>query len=153
MYVLNENSNTISPLEKRTFTSLKLSERNHLQKWILNNPEMLGEELLILQEEFDGWDETRERLDVLALDKNGRLVLIENKLDDSGRDVVWQALKYAAYCSSLTRQDILKLYRDYLGPEESANAEENMATFLEVEDLNDIEISEGTSQRLSLIHI
>ena len=91
MYVLNENSNTVSPLEKRTFSSLKLSERNHLQKWILNNPEMLGEELLILQEEFDGWDETRERLDVLALDKNGRLVVIENKLDDSGRDVVWQA--------------------------------------------------------------
>ena len=150
MYVLNENSNTISPLEKRTFTSLKLSERNHLQKWILNNPEMLGEELLILQEEFDGWDETRERLDVLALDKNGRLVVIENKLDDSGRDVVWQALKYAAYCSSLTRQDILKLYRDYLGPEESANAEETMAAFLEVEDLSDIEISEGTSQRIIL---
>jgi len=61
---------------------------------------MLGEELLILQEEFDGWDETRERLDVLALDKNGRLVIIENKLDDSGKDVVWQAQKYAAYCSS-----------------------------------------------------
>ena len=150
MYVLNEKSNTISPLEKRTFSSLKLSERDHLQKWILSNPEMLGEELLILQEEFDGWDETRERLDVLALDKNGRLVVIENKLDDSGRDVVWQALKYAAYCSSLTRQDILKLYRDYLGPEESANAEENMATFLDVIDLSEIEISEGASQRVIL---
>ena len=94
---------------------------------------MLGEELLILQEEFDGWDETRERLDVLALDKNGRLVIIENKLDDSGKDVVWQALKYAAYCSSLTRLDILKLYRDYLGPNYVGDPEENMATFLEVE--------------------
>jgi len=150
MYVLNESSNTISPLEKRTFSSLKLSERNHLQKWILAHPEMLGEELLILQEEFDGWDETRERLDVLALDKNGRLVIIENKLDDSGKDVVWQAQKYAAYCSSLTRQDILKLYRDYLGPENNGTAEETMAAFLEVEDLSEIEISEGTSQRIIL---
>ncbi|MEP6343796.1 MAG: DUF4268 domain-containing protein [Maricaulaceae bacterium] len=121
-----------------------------MQKWILDHPEMLGEELLILQEEFDGWDETRERLDVLAMDKNGRLVVIENKLDDSGKDVVWQALKYAAYCSSLTRQDIIKLYQDYLGPEESSDAEVNMATFLEVEDLSDVEISEGTSQRLIL---
>ena len=150
MYVLNENSNTVSPLEKRTFSSLKLSERNHLQKWILTNPEMLGEELLILQEEFDGWDETRERLDVLALDKHGHLVVIENKLDDSGRDVVWQALKYAAYCSSLSRQDILKLFRDYLGPDQSGAAEDNMAAFLEVEDLSDIEISEGSSQRIIL---
>ncbi len=64
-------------------------------------PESLGEELLIIQKEFDGFDETRERLDLLALDKQGSLVVIENKLDDSGRDVVWQALKYASYCSSL----------------------------------------------------
>ena len=150
MFVLNENTNTISPLDKRTFSSLKLSERNHLQKWILNFPEMLGEDLLILQEEFDGWDETRERLDVLALDKNGRLVIIENKLDDSGRDVVWQAMKYAAYCSSLTKQDILKIFRDYLGAKKAAEAEDIMANFLGVEDITDIEISEGSSQRIIL---
>lgn len=43
------------------------------------------EELLIIQKEFDGFEDTRERLDLLALDKEGRLVLIENKLDDTGR--------------------------------------------------------------------
>lgn len=32
--------------------------------------------------------DTRECLDLLALDKDGNLVIIENKLDDSGRDVV-----------------------------------------------------------------
>ena len=69
-------------------------------------PEALGEELLIIQKEFDGFADTRERLDLLALDKDGRLVVIENKLDDSGRDVVWQALKYVAYCSNLTKAQI-----------------------------------------------
>lgn len=39
-----------------------------------------GEELLIIQKEFDGFDDTRERLDLLALDKDGNLVIIENKL-------------------------------------------------------------------------
>ena len=35
-----------------------------------------------------------ERLDLLALDKDGKLVIIENKLDDTGREVVfWQAIK------------------------------------------------------------
>jgi len=150
MFVLNEKSNTVSPLLKRTFSSLKLSERNHLQKWIVDSPEMLGEELLIIQEEFDGWDETRERLDLLALDKKGGLVVIENKLDDSGRDVVWQSLKYAAYCSSLTKQDILGLFREYLGPEDASNAEEKIASFLEIDDLTEMEISEGSNQRIIL---
>ena len=48
-------------------------------------PEALGENLLIIQKEFDDFEDTRERLDLLALDKKGRLVVIENKLDDSGR--------------------------------------------------------------------
>lgn len=40
-------------------------------------PSSLGEELLIIQKEFDGFADTRERLDLLAIDKNGNLVIIE----------------------------------------------------------------------------
>ena len=40
-------------------------------------------------------------------------MVIENKLDDSGRDVVWQAVKYVAYCSSLTKAEIVKIYQKY----------------------------------------
>ena len=102
MYKIDKRSNRISRLEVKRFTELGFTERNHLQEWLANEPEALGEELLIIQKEFDGFDDTRERLDLLALDKDGCLVVIENKLDDTGRDVVWQALKYASYCSSLT---------------------------------------------------
>jgi hypothetical protein len=34
-----------------------------------------------------------ERLDLLVLGRQGRIVVIEHKLDDSGRDVIPQALK------------------------------------------------------------
>jgi hypothetical protein len=61
------------------------------------NHRAFGEELLVIQKEFSGFSDTHERLDILALDKQGSLVLIENKLDDTGRDVTWQALKYASY--------------------------------------------------------
>jgi len=101
MYQINPTSNAIVQLVPKSFSELGFTERGHLQEWIAKMPESLGEELLIIQKEFDGFDETRERLDLLALDKQGSLVVIENKLDDSGRDVVWQALKYASYCSSL----------------------------------------------------
>jgi len=43
---------------------------------------------LVIQKEFDGFNETNERLDLLALDKQGNIVVIENKLDDSGKDVI-----------------------------------------------------------------
>lgn len=33
----------------------------------------------------------RERLDLMAIDKDGNLVIIENRLDDSGRDMVRRA--------------------------------------------------------------
>lgn len=56
---------------------------------IAKAPSCLDEELLIIQKEFDGFDGTNERLDLLALDRSGALVIIENKLDDTGRDVTW----------------------------------------------------------------
>lgn len=73
---------------------------------ICKSTDILEERMLIIQKEFSGFDDTKERLDLLAIDENGSLVIIENKLDDSGRDVVWQSLKYASYCSSLTKSDI-----------------------------------------------
>src|SRR3954463_4657071 len=114
MFRLDVTSNSRRPIERRTFASRAYGERKHLQEWIAGSPECLGEDLLIIQKEFDGFDETKERLDLLALDKDGQLVVIENKLDDSGRDVVWQALKYASYCFALTRGKIVDLYRGYL---------------------------------------
>lgn len=67
---------------------------------------------------------TRERLDLLALDKEGNLVIIENKLDDSGRDVVWQALKYASYCSTLTKEEIIRIFQEYLDKYQPLNKNE-----------------------------
>ena len=103
MFTVNHQTNRINPVKIKTFSELGFTERKHLQEWLAHQPDALGEELLIIQKEFDGFDDTRERLDLLALDKDGNLVIIENKLDDSGRDVVWQALKYASYCASLTK--------------------------------------------------
>ena len=99
MYKIDRQNNKIETLKKRSFADLGFKEREHLQEWIAKEPSVFGEELLIIQKEFSGFSDTQERLDLLALDKQGSLVIIENKLDDSGRDVTWQALKYASYCS------------------------------------------------------
>lgn len=133
MFKIDTEANRISRIEKRKFGDLGFREREHLQEWIANQPDLLGEELLIIQKEFDGFDETRERLDLLALDKSGNLVIIENKLDDSGRDVMWQALKYASYCSTLNRSQIIEIYQSYLQRYCSGgDAKMKLCEFLEV---------------------
>lgn len=123
MFIIDKHHNRIKKLNKKTFSELGYREREHLQEWIANNPDCLGEELLIIQKEFNGFNDTNERLDLLALNKEGNLVIIENKLDDSGRDVTWQVLKYASYCSSLTKDQIRNIYQEYLNkyyPDENA---------------------------------
>lgn len=152
MFRLDTTTNSITAIERKSFASLSYGERKHLQEWIAGSPECLGEDLLIIQKEFDGFDETKERLDLLALDKDGQLVVIENKLDDSGRDVVWQALKYASYCSALTRGKIVDLYRAYLQRQNvDGDPEALLCEFLEVEDIADISLNPGSQQRILLI--
>ena len=152
MFQVIRSKNRLVRLKKRRFSDLGLRERDHLQEWLARTPDALGEDLLIIQKEFDGFDDTRERLDLLALDKEGRLVVIENKLDDSGRDVVWQALKYAAYCSNLTQKVIREINQKYLGrSSEGEDAEAKLRDFLDVEDLDDVVLNPGDEQRIVLI--
>ena len=77
MFLVDTQNKKAVSLEKKTFSELMLSERYDLQEWIASNPNILGENLLIIQKEFDGFPDTNERLDLLALDESGKLVIIE----------------------------------------------------------------------------
>lgn len=49
MFLLDNKNKTT---EEISFRDVGLKERKDLQKWIANNPNMLGEDLLIIQKEF-----------------------------------------------------------------------------------------------------
>ena len=132
--------------------TLGLRERAHLQEWIAKYPLVLGEELLIIQKEFAGFSDTQERLDLLALDKEGSLVIIEHKLDDTGRDVTWQALKYASYCARLTKEEIRQIYQDYLDrTEPNQKADDRLSAFFDVEDFQELTLNKGLTQRIIMV--
>lgn len=151
MFLIDKEKNEAISISKKTFQELEFKERKHLQEWISKNTDILGERLLIIQKEFSGFDDTKERLDLLALDESGNLVIIENKLDDSGRDVVWQALKYASYCSSLTKNDIKDIFQKYLDAQgEKEHSEKLICDFLETEDFSEIELN-SDDQRIIMI--
>ena len=152
MFKIDKHSNSIQRLEEKSFLSLGFREREHLQEWIAKQPDVLGEDLLIIQKEFSGFDSTQERLDLLALDKQGALVVIENKLDDSGRDVTWQALKYASYCSGLSKANITKIYQQYLDVHSpGTRAEDSISDFMDGQDYDEVVLNKGVTQRIVLI--
>jgi len=113
MYKVDLENKKLIKIPKTTFSELNVKERFDIQEWIKGTPEILGEELLIIGKELIL--PSGKRLDLLAVDKQGALVIVELKRDDSGSDVEWQAIKYASYCSSFTQGEIYKIFAEYLG--------------------------------------
>ena len=152
MYLIDKAKNRIEKIKQVTFTELGFKERGHLQEWLEGNPESLGEDLLIIQKEFSGFNDTNERLDLLALDKKGNAVIIENKLDDTGRDVTWQALKYASYCSTLTKEQVRNIYQQHLDKkglgEEATN---KLSEFFNNAEYEELTINPRQTQRIILV--
>ena len=113
-----KNAEAVAEVE---FPRAGFQERRDIQEWVAANPNVLGEELLIIAKEFSGFDKTSERPDLVAVDKDGNLVIIELKRDDSGADVHWQAIKYASYFQGARPEAIVKMLAAYAKiPEEEA---------------------------------
>ncbi len=101
----------VEQLTEVSLEDIGFRERKHLQRWIEDYPEIVGPDLLVVTTEFDRWalgpERIRDRLDVLFLDSTGALVVAELKRGEAPDTVDLQALKYAAYCSQLTVEDIV----------------------------------------------
>lgn len=102
-----------SKIEGSTFTSLNIWERHHIQEWVRSNPEILGEDLLVVSIEFDRFSNSNDRLDVLALDRAGNLVVVELKRDSAAGYADLQAVRYAAMVSSMTVALLIPFYMAY----------------------------------------
>ena len=151
MYYIDMTKNEIQKIDKKTFTELKFRERKHLQEWISKNPSILLEELLIIQKEFDGFDNTKERLDLLAIDIQGNLVVVENKITDRDKNQTWQSLKYVSYCAGLGKEEIVEIYQQYINKQGlKENAEDNICEFLNIPDFDDVELNKN-KQRIILV--
>jgi len=142
LVIYDKNSKKIIPLSETNFSAHNILERRDIEKWIENCPDILGEELLIISTEYDRFDKTNERLDLLAIDKDGNLVVIELKRDDTGKYVDLQAIKYAAYCSNMTFSEVVKLYCNYLHKKGRSITEEKakneILEFIDNEDFEEL---------------
>jgi hypothetical protein len=115
LFVVNQDK-----ADRAKLTSLPecgLTERQHLQEWIIAHPDILGEDILVVTAEYDRWEAEADgkpesdRLDVLGIDDTGRLVVVELKRDASGRNVHLQAITYAALVSRFDLGSLAEAHR------------------------------------------
>lgn len=108
LFRVDPNSKALNKIREVDFANLGLQERD-IQDWVVANSDILGDELLVVAKEFSDFDRTKERLDLLAVDPDGKLVIIELKRDHSGADAHWQAIKYASYLRQATQEQIVQM--------------------------------------------
>ena len=89
----------------------RLPSEAFLEQMIISRPDILsGQWMLIGQQEHTGFG---GRIDLLAIAPDASLVLIELKRDRTPREVVAQALDYAAWVDTLTADRIVQIYQRY----------------------------------------
>lgn len=156
MYKIHIKTKELEQVEESSLDQLKLEERSDLQQWIKKNPSILSKhfdsDFLIISEELDKF-EINDRLDLLAIDKAGALVIIELKRNHSGSTIDIQGLKYASYCSTLTPMEVVEVYNDFIIKNKlNIDARESILEFLSEEKDDDSVLSLlNSSQKIILV--
>jgi len=125
-----------------TFVAESILERKHLQKMLMADTKPLGEELLVLAEEYGNWEDSSRRIDLLCLDKQAMLVVVEIKRTEDGGHMELQAIRYAAMVSSMTLDQAASAYAKTLGtPDDDTQAKSAIADFLDADAFDDAELN------------
>ena len=119
----------LTKVPRTTLHDQLFREREDLQRLLKSRIAVIGEDLLVLAEEFSQWEDSRRRVDLLALDRNGSLVVIELKRSEDGGHMELQALRYAAMVSTLSFHQAVDAHARFLNVD-SADAEAAILEFL-----------------------
>ncbi len=123
---------------------------NNLENWIIDDPSILGESLLIIGRQVTIPD-LNDRLDILTLDSSGNTVIIETKRGKLKNPAEMQALRYASYISKWRYEDLEKVAKNFLGSEDDDfnfnEIYENFCRDIGIDDTPDINLD----QRIILV--
>ena len=128
MLRIDRQKKAFTRLETPKLAEVSITERNDLQEYICNSPEAffqeIGQELFLIDKEVQPSDDVEDRIDLLALDKEGQAVIIELKRGNDKLQM-FQAISYAGMIAKWQPDDFL----DYL----DADKRERLLDFLELE--------------------
>lgn len=113
-------------ISETAFDLAGLRERFDLQRLLRSQIEVIAPDTLVIAEEFGDWEESKRRIDLLAIDKDANIVVIELKRTDDGGHMDLQALRYAAMVSTMNFDNAVEIYGRYLAshgqPEDARKA-------------------------------
>lgn len=122
----------IRGIEPTTFGAAGVKERGDLQRLLRKQIEVIAPDTLVIAEEFGEWEDSKRRIDLLAIDKDANLVVIELKRSEDGGHMELQALRYAAMISTMTFERAMEVYADFLKTiDANLDARGSMLEFLE----------------------
>lgn len=128
MLRIDRDGKTFLRLETPSLSEASITERYDLQEYICNSPDAffqeIGQSLFLIAKEVQPSSDVEDRIDILALDKEGQAVVIELKRGNNKLQM-FQAISYAGMVSSWQPQDFFSR----IGPE----LQEKLTDFLEVE--------------------
>ena len=114
LFEVDKQTHNVTEVAPTTFRDLELWERRDLEAWVMSSPELAGGDFAVVTSEFDRFDQTTERLDVLGIVRmepgHGRLVVVELKRHGTSTTVDLQAIKYAAYVAAAQFSDVVEMY-------------------------------------------
>jgi muconolactone delta-isomerase len=137
IYLVDPGTRELTKVLPVAFSDIGVKERDDLEEWVVAHPDMLGEDLLVITSEFSRFDRSSRRLDILALDKRGCLVVIELKLTAASNQADLQAIRYAAFCSTMQMDNVIDEFTIFEGCNR-AEAEEAILKFLERDTLPEL---------------
>ena len=88
----------------------RIESEEQIETAIESAPEVLGIDVMVVGRQTRT---TSGPLDLLAIDDSGRLAVIEIKRDRTPREVVAQAIDYAAWVANLDFEEVAEIYREY----------------------------------------
>jgi len=129
LYELTHESFT--PIPQATMQGQSFRERDDLQRLLKGSISVIGNDLFVIAEEFSQWEDSRRRIDLLAVDRAGNLVVIELKRSEDGGHMDLQALRYAAMISTMSFQQAVAAHAKLQGdPAATDEAEAAILDFL-----------------------
>jgi hypothetical protein len=105
---------SFNKIPETSFDVAGVRERLDLQRLLRKQIDVISPDTLVVAEEFGEWEESKRRIDLLGIDKDGNLVVIELKRTDDGGHMELQGLRYAAMVSTMTFDRVVETYGNYL---------------------------------------
>ena len=118
MTIFQITKESLVPLAETRFGAEGIYERKDLQRVIRDHIEVLGDDLMVITEEYGGWADSSRRIDLLCLDRLANLVVVELKRSEDGGHMELQAVRYAAMVSAMMFDQMINEHARYLNPSE-----------------------------------